>query len=64
MHEERYWFEEVPEEQRYWFLAPYGPPASQEAERRDTEFPSHLESEFENTQDERTPKSLFGKGEG
>jgi len=41
MSEELYWIEEAPEERRYWFLAPYGPSASQEAKREDTEFPSH-----------------------
>ena len=55
---QRYWFEEVPEERRYWFLAPYGPSASQEAEREDAEFPSHLESELENIQGEKTAKAL------
>ena len=40
MSEELYWFEEVPEERRYWFLAPYEAFASQAAKREDTEFPS------------------------
>ena len=35
MGEELYWFEEVPEEQRYWFLAPYGQPVTQEADQED-----------------------------
>jgi len=36
MSGERYWFEEVPEEERYWFLAPVGVPKSME-ERREAE---------------------------
>lgn len=36
MSEHRYWFEEIPEEERYWFLAPSGPLPSFQA-RRDSE---------------------------
>lgn len=33
MSEKRFWFEEVPEEERYWFLAPSGTVPSLEAKR-------------------------------
>lgn len=36
MSEHRYWFEEVPEEDRYWFLAPSGMPPRLEAELRES----------------------------
>ena len=32
MDENRYWFEEVPEDERYWFLVQWGPPRSMEVE--------------------------------
>lgn len=33
MSEGRDWFEDVPENERYWFLAQWGTPWSQEAKR-------------------------------
>ena len=59
MTEEQYWFEEVPEEQRYWFLAPYGQSVRQEADQEDAEFPPDLRSELENIRDERQAR-VFG----
>ena len=59
MSEELYWFEEVPEERRYWFLAPYGQSLSQEADQEDAEFPPDLRSELENIRDERQAR-VFG----
>jgi hypothetical protein len=32
MGEERYWFEDVPEEHRYWFIVQWGMPPAMESE--------------------------------
>jgi hypothetical protein len=44
---QRYEFEEVPEEHRYWFLVPWGPSPREEAEREDSVFSSEEQSELE-----------------
>lgn len=33
MDEQQFWFEEVPENERYWFLVQWGPPPSRDAEQ-------------------------------
>ncbi len=47
MEPQRYEFEEVPEEHRYWFLVPWGPSPREEAEREDSMFSSEEQSELE-----------------
>ncbi len=47
MGEDPYWFEEVPEEQRYWFLVQWGTPRSAEqwAEREPSQPPPGVDPE-------------------
>lgn len=46
MSEERYWFEDVPEDQRYWFLTQWGmPPNLEDPPQRQQTPPAGLEEE-------------------
>lgn len=47
MEPQRFGFEEIPEEHRYWFLVPWGPSPREEAEREDSVFTSEEQSELE-----------------
>jgi hypothetical protein len=57
---QRYWFEEVPEEQRYWFLVPWGPSLSQEAEREDSVFSPEEQDELEEIERRINFAEVFG----
>jgi hypothetical protein len=50
---QRYRFEEVPEEQRYWFLVPWGPSPREEAEREESVVSSEEQSELEDLEVQR-----------
>jgi hypothetical protein len=44
---QRFGFEEIPEEHRYWFLVPWGPSPREEAEREDSVFSAEEQDELE-----------------
>ncbi len=60
MDSQRYWFEEVPEDRRYWFLVPWGPSPREEAEREDSEFPPELQTELRDIEAEVRSERVFG----
>jgi len=67
MSEGPYWFEEVPEEERYWFLAPWGvspvQQAEREARREELEVSREDGAELRNTESDVRLARVFGMTE-
>jgi hypothetical protein len=57
---QRYWFEEVPEEQRYWFLVPSGRTRREEAEREDAWLSPELEASLRDIETDVRADTVFG----
>jgi hypothetical protein len=57
---QRYWFEEVPEEQRYWFMVPWGPSPREEADREDSMFSPEEGAELEELEGQLKNAKAFG----
>jgi hypothetical protein len=55
-----YWFEEVPEEHRYWFLVPWGPSPHDEAESEDTVLSPEQQTELRDMEAEVRSETIFG----
>ncbi len=60
MDSQRYWFEEVPEEQRYWFLVPWGSTPREEAEQEDDVFSPEEQNELGDIEAEVRSEQVFG----
>jgi hypothetical protein len=64
MTEERYWFEEVPEEQRYWVLVHWGMSPKREAEwaegMEDLELPDEFVREAREIEQDEHAAKVFG----
>jgi hypothetical protein len=64
MSEQRFWFEEVPEDQQYWFLAPFGMSpllkAEREAKRQDSGLTEQDAAELQNIESDMRHASVFG----
>jgi hypothetical protein len=60
MEPQRFGFEEIPEEHRYWFLAPWGPSPREEAEREDSVFSSEEQDELEEIERSIRLAKVFG----
>lgn len=63
MEPQRFGFEEIPEEHRYWFLVPWGPSPREEAEREDSVFSSEEQSELEEIERSIRLAKVFGTTE-
>jgi hypothetical protein len=55
-----YWFEEVPEEHRYWFLVPWGPSPREEAEIEESVFSTDQHTELRGMEAEVRSETVFG----
>jgi hypothetical protein len=60
---QRFAFEEIPEEHRYWFLVPWGPSPREEAEREDSVFSAEEQDELEETERIIRHAKVFGTTE-
>jgi hypothetical protein len=57
---QRFPFEEIPEEHRYWFLVPWGPSPREEAEREDSVLSAEVQDELEETERSIRHAKVFG----
>ena len=58
--ENRYWFEEVPERQRYWVLVSWGMPPKRAAAGEDLDLPNELVSEAKEIERNVRAEKVFG----
>ena len=63
MEQQRFGFEEIPEENRYWFLVPWGPSPRKEAEREDSAFSAEEQDELEEIERSIRHAKVFGTTE-
>ena len=63
MEPQRFGFEEIPEEHRYWFLVPWGTSPREEAEREDSVFSAEEQSELEEIERIIRHAKVFGTTE-
>jgi hypothetical protein len=60
---QRYGFEEIPEEHRYWFLVPWGPSPREEADREDSVVSSEEQDELEDLESQARLARVFNISE-
>jgi hypothetical protein len=60
MGEKRYWFEGVPEAERYWFVAPWPAPSGWQEEGSESELPGELGAELAEREQEIRGEVVFG----
>jgi hypothetical protein len=57
--EKHYWFEQVPEEQRYWIVAPWGKPPNREEKGDDLDLPGEFVAELKELEQAVRTENLF-----